>query len=132
MFGNAKLLIRLFLFPYEIENQFMFRFITLLFLVPLLFFEFCAQDKSFVSFEGKFSIDLQTTPTEDNDSAESRLGGKKLWWKSERASFMVSYVDNPDAKKEFAESAVTASADGYSSAIPKAAEIKSRKKIALD
>lgn len=110
----------------------MFRFITLLFFVPLLFIESCAQNKSFVSSEGRFSIDLQTTPTEDKNSAEARLGGKKLWWKNERASFMVSYADNPDAKKEYAESAVIASADGYSSAIPKAAESISRKKIALD
>src|SRR5690606_9253343 len=46
--------------------------------------------------------------------------------------FMVSYSVNPDAKKELAENAVSASADAYSLAIPKAAEILSRRKITLD
>jgi hypothetical protein len=110
----------------------MFRFVALLFFVPLLLIESCAQNKSYVSTEGKFSIDLLTTPTEERNASETKLGGKKLWWKNERATFMVSYAVNTEAKKEFAERAVEASADAYSSAIPKAAEIVSRKKITLD
>lgn len=111
----------------------MFRIITLLsFTIPLLFIQACAQNKSFVSHEGRFSIDLNGTPSEDKNSVEAKLGGKKLWWKAEHSTFMVSYADNPNAKKENAEGAVIAAADGYSSAIPKAAEIVSRKKIALD
>jgi len=106
--------------------------IVVSFTIQLLFIEACAQNKSFLSSDGRFSIELQATPTEDKNSAEVKLGGKKLWWRAERATFMVSYVDNPDAKKENAERAVIASADGYASVIPKAAEVISRKKIALE
>lgn len=45
---------------------------------------------------------------------------------------MVSYADSPDAKKENAEGAVAASAEGYIGAIPKAAQIISKDKITLD
>ena len=100
--------------------------------IALLFIQACAQSGPFVSSEGRFSLDLHTTPIEDKNSAESKIGGKKFWWRTERATFSVSYADNPEAKKEYAERAVIASADGYSSAIPKAAEIISRKKIELD
>jgi hypothetical protein len=108
------------------------KIILVSFAFPLLFIQACAQTKSFVSSEGRFSIDLDKTPTEDKNSAEAKIGGNKLWWRTERATFSVSYADNPDAKKENAEGAVAASADGYVSAIPKAAEIISRKTIELD
>lgn len=103
-------------------------------LVTVLLFtsQACAQNKVFVSSEGRFSIDLNSMPTEDKNSAEARQGGKKLWWRSEGTSFMVSYADNLDAKGEFAEGAVNASADGYIGAIPKSAEVVSRKSIELN
>jgi hypothetical protein len=101
------------------------------FAIPLLFVQACAQSTPFVSSEGGFSIDLRATPSEDKNSAEAKTGGKKLWWRTEHATFMVSYAVNPDAKREYAERAVVAAADGYSSAIPKAAEILSRKNIVL-
>jgi hypothetical protein len=111
----------------------MLRIITVVFFaIPLFFFHACAQNGTFVSSEGRFSIDLRGTPIEDKESAEAKAGGKKLWWRTKQATFMVSYADNTDAKAEFAERAVIAAADAYSSAIPKAAEIVSRKTIELD
>jgi hypothetical protein len=103
-----------------------------LFAISLLTVQSCAQNKPYVSSEGRFSIDLNFTPTEDKNSAEAKLGGKKMWWRSDGTSFMVSYADNLDAKKEFAERAVNASADGYIGAIPKSAEVVSRKNIELN
>lgn len=100
--------------------------------VQLLTVQACGQNKVFVSPEGRFSIDLNSTPTEEKNSAEAKLGGKKMWWRTDGASFMVSYAENPDTKKEFAESAVSASADGYIGAIPKSAEVVSRKNIELN
>lgn len=91
----------------------------------------CAQNKTYDSAEGRFSIDLGSTPTEERNSAEASLGGKKLWWKTANASYSVGYADNPNAKKELAEGAVNASADGFLGAIPKAAELVSRKKIEI-
>ncbi len=106
-------------------------FSTLLVTILLFAVQSCAQNKVFVSNEGNFAIDLDSPPSEDKNSAEAKLGGKKMWWRTEGASFMVSYVDNPDAKKELAESAVNASADGYIGSIPKSAEVVSRRKIEL-
>lgn len=109
------------------------RYITLVCLwITILFIHSCAQNTSFVSAEGKFSIDLANSPVEDKNSPEARMGGKKLWWKTEGASFMVSYVDNQDAKEDLGESVVKVAADGYISALPKAAEIVSRKNIELE
>ncbi|HMQ03429.1 MAG TPA: hypothetical protein PKD26_05900 [Pyrinomonadaceae bacterium] len=111
----------------------MLRLFSIFLLIVLVFsVQACAQSKVYVSSEGRFSIDLNFTPTEDRNSAESKLGGKKLWWRTESASFMVSFADNLDAKKEFAESAVNASADGYIGAIPKSAKVVSRKNIGID
>jgi hypothetical protein len=111
----------------------MIRFVILLsFTILLLFIQACAQTKPFVSSEGRFSIDLYTAPTEETNSAEAKLGGKKLWWKNGRATFMVSYGDAPNATKENAEAVVAASAEGYIGLIPKGAEILSKVKTNLD
>jgi hypothetical protein len=111
----------------------MLRKIALIFFtISLLLIQGCAQSEPFMSSEGKFSIDISTKPDEDKNSAEAKLGGKKLWWRLEHATFMVSYADNPDAKKENAERAVMASADGFSLTIPKGAEIISRKNVVLE
>jgi hypothetical protein len=111
----------------------MFRLISVLSVtILLLTISACAQKKGFVSSEGRFSIDLSSTPTEDRNSGEATVGGKKLWWRTGAASFSVSFADNPNAKKEFAERAVNASADAYIGAIPKSAEIVSRKNIELE
>lgn len=83
-----------------------------LFVISLLTVQACAQNRPFVSSEGRFSIDLSSSPTEDKNSAEARVGGKKLWWRTAGVSFMVSYADNPNAKRELAEDAVNAAADG--------------------
>jgi hypothetical protein len=104
----------------------------LLVTIPLLSLSACAQKKVFVSPEGRFSISLSSEPTEERNSGEATVGGKKLWWRTGLASFSVSYADYPSARKEFAERAVNASADAYIGAIPKSAEIVSRKNIELD
>ena|SRR5436190_16584477 len=110
----------------------MYRIIILLSLTVLLsLVQACAQKGPYVSDKGRFSINLRVTPEEDKNSAEASLGGKKLWWRTQRASFMVSYVDKPDAKKEDAMATVEASADGYITAIPKAAQVVGRKTIAI-
>lgn len=108
------------------------KLIPIFFAIQLLIFQGCAQSEPYVSSEGRFSIDLSAKPEEDKNSAEANLGGKKLWWRTSHATFMVSYADDPDAKKENAERAVMASADGFSLALPKGAEIISKKKIELD
>ena len=110
----------------------MLRIYSVFLVAILLTGQSCAQNKVFVSPEGKFSIDLNSTPTEDKNSAEAKLGGKKLWWRIDGASYMVSYADNPSAKKELAEGAVNASAEGYTGSIPKSAEVVSRKNIELN
>ena len=102
------------------------------FIIPFLFLHTCAQRGPFVSSEGGFSIDLPGAPGEDKNAGETKLGGKKLGWRDERALFTVSYVDTPNAKVEDGERIVSASADGYISALPKAAEVTSRNKISLD
>ena len=104
----------------------------LLFAVLMLTVQSCAQNKLFVSSDGRFSIDLNSSPSEDKNSAEARVGGKKMWWRTEGVSFMVSYADNPNAKKELAEGAVNAAADGYLGAIPKSAQLVSRTSIDLN
>jgi hypothetical protein len=111
----------------------MVRIIILLSLtIPLLFIHACAQNKSFVSSEGGFSIDLTAPPFEEKNAPEATLGGKKLKWRNEGVLFTVSYVDKADARNEDAEATVTVSADGYTGAIPKSAEIIARNKIVLD
>lgn len=100
--------------------------------VLLLACQACAQNQTFVSTEGRFSIDLSSTPIEESNSPVASVGGKKLWWKTGNASFSISYADNPNAKKELAEGAVNASADAFLGAIPKSAELVSRKKIVID
>ena len=92
----------------------------------------CAQSKTFVSSEGRFSIDLGVKPTEVRNSAEASVGGKKLWWKTGTSTFSVSYVDNPNATAERANKAVHSSADAYIAAIPRSAEVVSRNEIQLD
>ncbi len=107
-------------------------FSTLLITILLFAVQSCAQSKEFVSPEGRFSIDLGSKPTDDTNSAEAKIGGKKLWWRTQQASFSVSYVDNPNAKRDLAERAVSASADGYIGSIPKSAEVVSRRNIELN
>jgi hypothetical protein len=107
-------------------------FSILLTTILLFAVQSCAQNKEFVSPEGRLSIDLSSQPTEDGNSAEAKIGGKKLWWRTEQASFSVSYADNPNAKGDLARNAVSASADGYIGAIPKSAEVVSRKDIELN
>lgn len=111
----------------------MLRKLTLIsFAVPLLFVQACAQKAPFTSSEGRFSINLLTTPTDDKNSGEAKAGGKTLIWETVGGTFIVSYVDKPGAKKELAETDVTASAEAYIAAMPKAGEIVSRKNIKLD
>ncbi len=111
----------------------MFRLAILLSLTIVLFLtQACAQSKTFVSSEGRFSIDLQEVPAEEKNAQLDLRNAKKLWWRNGRATFSVLFADVPDAKKEDAESMVAASADRYIGAIPKAAEIVSKSKITLD
>lgn len=108
------------------ESQIMLRIVSMLsFAILLLTIQSCAQNKTFVSSEGRFSIDLSSSPTEDKNSAEAKVGGKKMWWRTEGVTFMVSYADNPNAKRELAEGAVNAAADGYLGSIPKSADVVS-------
>jgi len=111
----------------------MIRFLILLsFTTPLLFIQACAQNKPFVSTEGRFSIDLPGTPMEEKNAREAAFGGKKLGWRERGVLFTVSYVDHPDTKNEDAEKIVEASADIYVTVIPKTGEIVARNKMTLD
>ncbi|HEV7643319.1 MAG TPA: hypothetical protein VGO50_05185 [Pyrinomonadaceae bacterium] len=100
--------------------------------IALLFTQACAQNKTFVSSEGRFSIDLQEAPTEEKNAQLALRDAKKLWWRNERATFSVLFKHFVTEKAEDAEAVVATSADDYIGALPKAAEIVSKNKITLD
>ena len=111
----------------------MIRIVILLFLtIPLLFSQACAQNKPYVSPEGGFSIDLPSTPSEVKDAQLAVIGGKKLGWKNDKASFTVSYADTPGASSANAESIVMGSADAYIAAMPKSADNIVKNKVSLE
>jgi hypothetical protein len=64
----------------------MLRLMVLISLTLALFsVEALAQNKPFLSFEGRFSIDLPGTPGEVLNAKEKTAGGKKLGWRNKES-----------------------------------------------